>query len=178
MIRGSASEMADSFDEAVVYSLGCIGKADLILKEEQKKVVRHIFDGDDTFVWLPTGFGKSICYECLPFLFDFTLGRTQSSGIKSLVIVISPLISLMIDQVISLRKRGVLAAILSGHDGIDRALLASDNDLGLPGKYSLLFTAPEAIIGSAKWREKLLMSPLNDRVVAVAVDEAHCVSKW
>ena len=82
----------------------------------------------------------------------------------------------MIDQVVSLKKRGVSAAILSGHEGIDKSLLASDSDLDLPGKYSLVFSAPEAVVGSAKWREKLLTSPLHDRIVAV--DEAHCVSKW
>ena len=170
--------MAETFEEAMVHALGCIGKAGLALKEEQRKAVRHILNGQDTFVWLPTGFGKSICYECLPFAFDFTLGRIQSSDLKSLVIVTSPLRSLMVDQVVSLKKRGVSAAILSGHEGIDKDLLASDTDLGLPGKYSLVFSAPEAVIGSAKWREKLLTSPLHDRVVAVAVDEAHCVSKW
>ena len=169
--------MAESFEKAMVHTLGCIGKAGLTLKEEHREAVRHILNGQDTctFVWLPTGFGKSICYECLPFAFDFTLGRIQSADVKSLVIVISPLRS---DQVVSLKKRGVSAAILSGHEGIDKDLFASDTDLGLPGKYSLFFSAPEAVIGSAKWREKLLTSPLHDRVVAMAVDEAHCVSKW
>ena len=57
-------------------------------------------------------------------------------------------------------------------------MLATDGDLSLPGKYSLVFSAPEAVIGLAKWREKLLTSPLHDRIVAVAVDEAHCVCKW
>ena len=57
-------------------------------------------------------------------------------------------------------------------------MLASDGDLSLPGKYSLVFSAPEAVTGLAKWREKLLTSPLHDRIVAVAVDEAHCVCKW
>ena len=164
--------MANSFEDAVVYALKCIGKGDITLKEEQRRAVRHVFDGVDTFVWLPTGYGKSICYECLPFVFDFT----RISSTKSLVIVISPLRSLMIDQDTSLRKRGVSAAILSGHESIDKSLLATDSELDL--QYSLVYSAPEAIIGSEKWREKLLTSPLNDRIVAVAVDEAHCVSKW
>ena len=117
-----------------------------------------------------------------PFVFDYALGCTQDLSARSLVIVVSPLRSLMIDQridqVTSLRKRGVSAAILSGHDGIDKSLLATDSDLVIPGKYSLVFSAPEAIVGSAKWRERLLTTPLNDRIVAVAVDEVHCVSKW
>ena len=66
------------------------------------------------FLWLPTGFGKSLCYECLPFLFDFKLGRTRDPHRHS-VLIISPLVSLMTGQTASL-KRGVAAAILSSHD--------------------------------------------------------------
>ena len=104
--------MAETFGEAMVHALGCIGKAGITLKEEQSKAVRYVLNGEDTFVWLPTGFGKSICYECLPFVFDFTLGRMQSTDIKSLVIVISPLRSLMVDQVVSLKK-GVFLQLFS-----------------------------------------------------------------
>ena len=50
--------------------------------------------------------------------------------------------------------------------------------LHIPGKFCLLFSAPEATIGSEKWRECLLQFPINERIVALAVDEAHCVSKW
>ena len=83
----------------------------------------------------------------------------------------------MIDQVESLRKRGVSAAILSGNEGVERSLLAQEKDLSVPGKYSLLFTSPEAIVGVERWREKFIQPPLSDTVAAVAVDEAHCVSK-
>ena len=80
-------------------------------------------------------------------------------------------------QVASLRSRGVSAAIMSGHKGVDRVLLATDRDVEA-GKFSLLFCAQKAIIGSEKWRELLLRPPLSERVVAVAICEAHCVSKW
>ena len=105
VIDESKSEMAETFNKAMVYALGCIGKADLTLNEEQRMAVRHILNGEDTFVWLQTGFMKSICYECLPFVFDFTLGHIQSTDLKSLVIVILPVRSLMVDQVVSLRKQ-------------------------------------------------------------------------
>lgn len=166
----SGEAKGDILPNAIAYSLKCVGKASVTLKKEQAEALESMFNGQDTFVWLPTGFGKSVCYECLPFLFDYKLRRNNST-----VIVISPLISLMTDQVLSLRKRGVSAAILSSSYGhIDRSLLASELDLT---KYSLLFAAPEAIIGMPKWRE-LLLSSLYDQIVAVAVDEAHCVSKW
>ena len=58
-----------------------------------------VFMRADIFVWLPTGFGKTVCFEVLPFMFDMKLGR-----VDSLVVVVSPLVSLMIDQVRSLRS--------------------------------------------------------------------------
>ena len=84
----------------------------------------------------------------------------------------------MTDQVSSLRKRGVSAAILSSHEVHDKSFLATDKALETPGKFSLLFASPEAVIGATKWREKLLEYPLSEKMVAVAVDDAHCVSKW
>ena len=91
-------EMAETFSEAMAYALGCIGKVDIMLKEEQSEVVRYVLNGEDTLIWLPTGFGKSVCYKCLPFMLDFW-GHMQSADIRKLVIVISPLRSLMVDQV-------------------------------------------------------------------------------
>jgi len=164
---------SDVFHKALSFAVSKIGKEGIVLKPEQLQAVRYIYEGRDVFLWLPTGFGKSICYEVLPFLFDCKLGKSESS----IVIVVSPLVSLMVDQVASLRSRGVSAAIMSGHKGVDRSLLASDRDVEA-GKFSLLFGAPEAIIGSEKWRELLLRPPLSRQVVAVAIDEAHCVSKW
>ena len=62
-------------------------------------------------MWLPNGFGKSLCYEVLPFVMDHKLSRIDAKS--SLVLVVSPLIALMTDQVCSLRKRGVKAAVIS-----------------------------------------------------------------
>ena len=82
--------------------------------------MKCIYEGKDVFLWLPTGFGKSICYEILPFVFDVKLARMDS-----VVIVVSPLVSLMTDQTRSLRSRGVKAAIMSSMGG----------DTGLPHIY-------------------------------------------
>ena len=100
-------------------------------------------------------------------------GTTSSS----VVLVVSPLVSLMADQVSSLRKRGVKAAILGGHAGVAKELQVTVNDLR-SCDFSLLFSSPEAIAVAENWRQKLLTPPLSSRVVAIAVDEAHCVSKW
>ena len=168
-----ALSMSDSqFATAVSYAVSKVGKTGIVLKPEQLQAVRHIYEGRDVFLWLPTGFGKSICYEVLPFLFDRKLESECST-----VIVVSPLVSLMVDQVADLRLRGVCAAIMSGHKGVHKNLLATDRDVEA-GTFCLLFCAPEAIVGSEKWREMLLRPPLSERVVAVAIDEAHCVSEW
>ena len=89
------------------------------------------------------------------------------------MIVISPLVSLMVDQVRSLRQRSVNAAIMSSGN-VDRELMVTEEDFS---RCSLLFCAPEALDVS-KWREAISKHDFSSRVVAVVVDEAHCVSKW
>jgi superfamily II DNA helicase RecQ len=85
----------------------CLGRPSLPLKSEQIEAVRHMYNGKDVLLWLPTGFGKSVCYEILPFIMDYRPGRCGSGQRSySTVLVVSPLISLMVDQVTSLRQRG------------------------------------------------------------------------
>ena len=103
------------------------------------------------------------------------MGTGQSN--YSIVLVMSPLVSLMIDQVSSLREQGVTAAILSDHPGVAVELQASVPDV-CAIKFSLLYAAPEAIISVKKWRTVLLNPPLSERIVAVTIDEAQCISKW
>lgn len=158
----------------LVFALKSVGKGHLTLKKEQLSALRHAYDGEDVFVWLPTGFGKSIVYECLPFLFDHKLDRLRACSCN-VVLVVSPLVALMIDQVESLRKRGVDRAVMSDREGVDKGLLVSEKHIS---QYHLLFCAPEAVILVERWRQLLSDSPLHFRIVAIAVDEAHCVSKW
>jgi ATP-dependent DNA helicase RecQ len=146
----------------------------LQLKPEQENSLRALYSGKDTFVWLPTGFGKSLCYTALPFLYDSKLGRTASTSV-SLTLVISPLVSLITDQVVDLRSKGVGSAVLTSESGrISRDLVASKQDLE---KSSLLFCAPEALM-ECRWREILGAPAVSKRIVAVVIDEVHCVSKW
>jgi len=83
-----------TFDEAM----------SLKLKPEQLQAIRHVYDGKDGFLWIPTGFGKLVCYKTLPFLFDHMerSSTSCSSANSSIVLVVSPLWSLMIDHVESL----------------------------------------------------------------------------
>ncbi|KAL5517814.1 hypothetical protein EMCRGX_G003435 [Ephydatia muelleri] len=167
------------FREAVAYSLSCVHQESLVLKAKQEEAPFHLYNGRDVFAWFPTGYGKSICYQLLPFMFDFKLKRTTApQDQRSSVLVISPLVSQMVDQVSGLQKRGVNAAILSGNKDVDKELNASERQVSL-GHFQLLYSAPEAILGTdSLWRQFLVCPPLSVSIVAVAVDEAHCVFKW
>ena len=135
-----------------------------------------MYEGRDVFVWLPKGFGKSVCFQALPFVFDYKLGLVDAMK-KSIVFVVAPLVALMVDQVQSLRSRHVKAVILTsgGREGtVAPELLATKETLD---KASLVFCSPEALIQD-KWRDVLEKPSLSERVCAVVVDEAHCVSKW
>jgi ATP-dependent DNA helicase RecQ len=125
----------------------------------QGNVVDHILQGGDALAVLPTGGGKSVCYQ-IPALLRHGLG-----------IVVSPLIALMTDQVEALRAAGVNAARL------DSSLPYEDkqrvwNDIGT-GALDLLYVSPEGLASGAIV-ERLSQQPLS----LIAVDEAHCVSQW
>ena len=171
-------ETKRNFDGAVQHAKACIGRDDLVLKSKQLEALKALYQGKDCFVWLPTGYGKSLCYQLLPFLFDYKRGRINAPEADlSVVIVVSPLVSLMVDQVSSLQSHGISAAILSGNSGVDKKYLVNERDVKT-GRYRFLYSCPEAIAAGEKWKQLLLEPPLSDTVVAVAVDEAHCVFKW
>ena len=131
VIRSSTESIAIAmssvfFDRAVAYALGKLKRHEL--------QIRHVYEGKDVFLWLPTGFGKSICYEALSFICDYRRREhsdTEAAALgPSLVLVISPLVALMTDHVLDLRRRDARAAVLSsGRSGLDEHLLATDEDL-------------------------------------------------
>ena len=128
-------------------------------REHQQEIVEGLICGEDAFVLMPTGGGKSLCYQ-LPAL----LG-------EGLVIVVSPLIALMQDQVSALLQLGVDAAFLnstlSGHEQRDVMHRARE------GRLRLLYVAPERLMQPQTLDE---FKALN--VSLIAIDEAHCVSQW
>jgi ATP-dependent DNA helicase RecQ len=126
---------------------------------QQQSVVEHLHDGGDALVLMPTGGGKSLCYQ-IPALLR------QGTGI-----VVSPLIALMQDQVDALREAGVAAAYLNSSLGaeeqreVERQLLA--------GELNLLYVAPERLLTA-----RFLGQLERTEVALFAIDEAHCVSQW
>ncbi|MBS0224772.1 MAG: DNA helicase RecQ [Proteobacteria bacterium] len=126
---------------------------------EQEAIVQHIAAGSDALVLMPTGGGKSLCYQ-LPALLR-----------KGTAIVVSPLIALMQDQVDALRQLGVRATFLNSTQSaqeaadVEQALRAGDIDL--------LYVAPERLL-----TPRFLALLDQSRIALFAIDEAHCVSQW
>ena len=152
-------------ESAVREAFGRLGYSDV--RDEQLEAAREFLRGQDVFVSLPTGSGKSCCYGCLPLAFN-SLRKSSSS----VVVVISPLKALMLDQTQIFNAKGI-EAIYAG-DELD----AKSMDSVKSGKYALVFISPEAIIGGCMWREMLRSQIYQENLVAVVVDEAHCVEKW
>ena len=125
----------------------------------QETAVRAFLDGRDVQVIMPTGGGKSLCYQ-VPAVADAVAGPT---------LVVSPLVALMDDQVAALRARGVPSAAL--HRGIEASLLR-DIERSLPS-LALIYASPERL-ASVRFRERLRRAG----VARVVVDEAHCISEW
>lgn len=126
---------------------------------EQSEIVEHVISGGDAVVLMPTGGGKSICYQIPSLVRDGT------------GIVLSPLVALMHDQVAALRLAGVRAAALNSAMSIEdrRAVEQAYRD----GRLDVLYLAPERL--SAPGTVELLG---QGRVALFAIDEAHCVSQW
>ena len=66
------------FDRALAYALSYVKQEGLSLKDQQVEAVKRLSEGKDVFVWFPTGYGKSICYQLLPFVVDVKMGRTNA----------------------------------------------------------------------------------------------------
>ena len=129
----------------------------------QEGIVGHVAAGGDCLVLMPTGGGKSLCYQ-IPALLRPGTG-----------IVVSPLIALMQDQVAALREAGVRAAFLNSSlsaadaAAVERGLAAGD--------YDLLYVAPERLL-MPRFLQQLERLQASARLALFAIDEAHCVSQW
>ena len=124
----------------------------------QEEIIRTVLDGRDSLVLMPTGGGKSICYQLPALLCEGT------------AVVVSPLISLMKDQVESLCANGVAAGALnSSNDETENAVLRR---ACMEGSLKLLYISPEKLIAEANYL-------LRDMHISLfAIDEAHCISQW
>ena len=125
----------------------------------QAEIIQSILDGRDTLALMPTGGGKSLCFQV----------PTMVMG--GLCLVITPLIALMKDQVENLKKRDIRAAAIYTGMSYEQQKTALDNCQW--GPYHFLYVSPERL-ESEEFRERLSRLP----ICLIAVDEAHCISQW
>lgn len=129
------------------------------LKELQFEIIKNVVNKNDVISLLPTSYGKSICYQ-MPFLIT-----------KKSVIVISPLISLMEDQVRELKEKDIDAICLNS------ANKNKDNDISdiFKGNHKIIYTSPEYIVNNYDLVENLAFI---NQLALIAIDECHCISAW
>jgi ATP-dependent DNA helicase RecQ len=130
-------------------------------RDQQWDIINHTLDGGDSIVLMPTGGGKSLCYQ-IP-------GLMSEEGFA---IVISPLLALMNDQIDALQQNGVPALALNSEksDSENRQTM----ELLLQGKVKLLYMSPEKLLSEIdRWA-----SSITEKICLFAVDEAHCISQW
>ncbi len=125
----------------------------------QQEIIQNILSKKDTLIIMPTGSGKSLCYQLPALIFE------------GLTIVISPLISLMKDQVEQLHEMGIKAVFLNSSLSYDE--YQHNINLILENKIKLVYLAPEAMM-----TQKFLTILSKVTVDCITIDEAHCISEW
>lgn len=125
----------------------------------QAEIVQSVLEGHDTLALMPTGGGKSLCFQ------------VPTMAMNGLCLVITPLIALMKDQVENLRQRDIRAAAIYTGMSYEQQKTALDNCMW--GPYHFLYVSPERL-ESEEFRERLSRLP----ICLIAVDEAHCISQW
>jgi len=155
MARSSPGTARDHFAAALKKYWGYDG-----FRPRQEEVVRSLAAGRDVCVVMPTGGGKSLCYQLPALLCE---GRTA--------VVISPLIALMQDQVANLQQMGISAVFLNS--AVVESERRAVKEKAMAGEYRLMYMSPERAVleGTAEWLKKVPLS-------FFAIDEAHCISEW
>lgn len=139
------------------------------LYPEQETSLKALLEGKNVYASLSTGYGKSLIFFAAPVLFDEILERPCGS---SKILVISPLKTLMEDQVAYLKSLGLSAIALHDEQSEERLKEVEK------GAFTYLFASPEKMLSVERWRKLLFSKHYREFLVAITVDEAHCISQW
>ncbi|KAF1824979.1 ATP-dependent DNA helicase, partial [Dissoconium aciculare CBS 342.82] len=141
-------------------------------RESQVEAINATLAGKDVFVLMPTGGGKSLCYQ-LPAL-------VSSGKTRGVTVVVSPLVSLMEDQVAHLQKLNVQAFLINGDTSYDQRdfIMEKFGDSNVEMFIQLLYVTPEMLGKSQKMLNAFELLHRNGRLARIVIDEAHCVSQW
>ena len=142
------------------------------LKAEQRLIIEKIVARREVFRQLPTGYGKSLTFQLLPGISSCLKAKGYEFRPNPLVVVVSPLMSIVEDQVKYLRSLGVKAGYIGESKKSDRDILDGKGD------YSLLYGSPESLTGDEKFREMFSMEFYQKNTVAVVCDEVHTAVHW
>lgn len=125
----------------------------------QKDIIQNVLDGKDTIALLPTGGGKSVCFQVPALMLD------------GVCVVVTPLIALMKDQVENLKQRDIMAVAL--YSGMSKREIEFELENCINGKYQFLYVSPERLLS-----QHFLGYAHHIKVSMIAIDEAHCISQW
>jgi len=163
------------------------------LKPKQLEALQSFVSSKDTLVALPTGYGKSVIFAMLPLMFDYLFGKKLltysyiyiltcnhimatlcfigTSG--SIAVVVTPLISLMIDQREKFKQKGIRVEFVGEAQTDDQVTQDAIN-----GNIQLLYISPENLLKNKQFHGMLHSARYKENMKALVVDEAHCVKLW
>ena len=140
--------------------------------DDQLSVIKAFINGFDVYMSANTGYGKSLCFQALPYVVDSLKDRYY--GVSTLIVV-SPLKALMDDQVRKMSDGVGIPAVALHDQAINLAEKLEDVR---EGHYCLVYTSTECILSNDMWRSLISSRDFRSHCIGVAIDEAHCIAQW
>ena len=140
------------------------------LKPQQVTAITNFLLRRDVFAVLPTGYGKSLIFQIIPYICSRMAARGFNYPNKPILLVISPLVSLIKSHIHELNDHGISCVWLSGDDADENAIIN--------GEFSIVFASPESIVKNQKWREMLRGKIYQKSLFGIVTDEVHVIPKW
>ena len=175
------SDTIKLFHDGLDNGLHVLGHGETVLKQQQYEALKAVtIDQKDCLIVLPTGFGKSLIFQLLPFVFEHMLPLNTSNNNASSIIVVSPLNALMRDQVSKLQEKISVGILKNKFDTSDLRETITSYDLEkISGNMPrIIFAHPESLVSDKRAFKLLKLKKWQDCVSAIVVDEAHLAIDW